>query len=219
MPASQRNGASHRIAIDFIDPLFAVVISISFVEGMQRPWFKAPSTAILADSAFDMVVLLLGYSTVVLSWVGYHLSIRGSPTRIEILPGFLRFIFDTVLLGCYWLLLVKFESFLFILIMLVIIHWVFVVWDQLKWWEYNDQDTTGSRRRRGVSVFWAIIFTILLLIYWKIETGSASSDTVNWVFVGLGHFSTIIYRVHKNYLWPGAILDILAFHAPIREVS
>lgn len=217
MDRNQTNNGASRITLDFIDPLFAVVISISFVEVMRRPWFAPASANFQSSFAFDIGVLLLGYFTVVLSWVGYHLSIRDKFIKIETFPGFLRFIFDVVLLACYWLLLVKFENLWFVLLMLAIVYWVFVVWDQLKWWEYKGSDTEKTRRRRGVSTLWAILFTLLFGLYWVLPLGDAPLETGDWAFLALAYFATILYRVHKNFPCPGLLLDVLAFHWPRKE--
>lgn len=217
MAGNQTDKGSSRIAIDFIDPLFAVVMHISFVEVMERPWFAPASANFQPSFAFDIGILLLGYSTVVLNWVGYHLSIRDKPIRIETFPGLLRFISDIALLACYWLLLVKFENLWFVLLMLAMVYWVFVVWDQLKWWEYKDSDTPPTRRRRGISTFWAILFTLLFGLYWVLGVGDETRGTGDWAFLVVAHFATILYRVHKNFPCPGKLLDVLAFHWPQKE--
>lgn len=215
MTSDQTQSSDPRMALDFVDPLFAVVISISLVEVMNRPWFEpASGSSFHAHLIFDITSLALGYSTVVLSWVGYHISIKYSPILLEKRAGFFRFILDVVLLGCYWLLLVKFENFWFVLLMLSTVHWVFVFWDQMKKREYASADSEGSRRRRGVSTFWAIIFTLLFALYWSLGFSGVTVTFADWVFVVLAHAATIIYRLHKSYLRPGSLLDILAFHTP-----
>jgi len=211
MATGQNNDNSKKIAIDFIDPLCAVVISISFFEVMERQWFTFSSINDLFSSAFDIFVLLLGYLTVVLSWVGYHRSIRTKRILIETRPGLLRFIFDILLLFCYWILLVKFESFGFVLLMLFVIYWVFVIWDQLKWWEYKKSDNSESRRRRGVSTLWALVFTVVFVLYWLMP------NACDCIFLILAFIATVLYRVHKNHLSPALILDLLAFSKPERK--
>ena len=219
MASGQSQVSDSRIGIDFIDPLFAVVISISFVEVMKQPWFEPASGSFQMRYAFDIASLGLGYLTVVLSWVGYHLSIRSKPIRVETLPGFLRFIWDVVLLACYWLLLVKFESFWFVLLMLLIVNGVFVLWDQLKWWEYAREDTAGTRRRRGVSTFWAILFAALFLFYWLLGFSGDSVSVADWLFVAMAYLGTILYRIHKLWLYPPSVLDLLAFRVLEKEAK
>lgn len=215
MVTGQNNGNSKGIAIDFIDPLFAVVISVSFFEVMTRQWFTPNSINDLLSSAFDIFVLLLGYLTVVLSWVGYHRSIRGKPIRIKTLPGFWRFILDIVLLFCYWLLLVKFESFGFVLLILALIYWLYVFWDQLKWREhkkdYKPEERLTACRRRGVSTFWAIILTLVFVVNWLLP------NTYDCLFLIMAYIAIILYRFHKNYLRPALVLDCLAFGQPETE--
>lgn len=208
-----------RIAIDFIDPLFAVVISISFTEVMKKSWFISPSLLGNATEAFGLGSLILGYLTVILSWVGYHLSIRSKPIKIEMCPGLLRFILDVVLLAAYWLFLVKFDRFLFQLFMLSIIYLMFVVWDQLKWWEYSDEDDRQSKRRRGVSVFWFLVLLVLFLIYWVRGGMGKPPELFDWLFLSLAYSATVLYRFHKSWLHPRWLLDLLSFQLPKPEAS
>ena len=215
MATGQNNNSGKRIAIDFIDPLFAVVISISFFEVMERSWFNPSSISDLSSFTFNMLTLLLGYFTVVLSWVGYHQSIRSRPIRIETLPGFWRFILDILLLFCYWILLVKFETFWFVLLTLVIIYWIFVIWDHLKWHEHKDnyskEEKPTARRRRGVSTFWAIIITGIFVANWLLI------GWCDYIWLTLAFIATILYRLHKTHLIPANILDLLAFSKPERK--
>lgn len=235
------NGQSSKIAIDFIDPLFAVVISISFTQVMlvKPSWLDSPGVLITeANERFILLTLLIGYVTIVLSWVGYHKSIRSKPIKIDTTPGFFRFIFDIVLLAGYWLLLVKFEVFGHVLVMLMLIHWTFVIWDQLKWWEYNAEDNEKidkakseadkrkakegkrrSQRRRGISTFWAIVFTVLWLVYWILGFHDGSLDLYDWAFLVAASIFTGLYRLHKRWQRPGRLLDLLAFQLPEKETS
>lgn len=160
---------------------------------------------------FDIAALFLGYTTVVLSWIGYHQSIREKPIRMDTRAGFFRFIIDIGLLACYWLLLVKFENFWFVLLMLLVIYWVFVLWGRLKWEEYKSEDTPQYCRRRGVSTFWAIFFTAIFMVYWF------APNPYDLMFLIAAYIGTILYRLHKGYLRPQTILDVLAFTRPERK--
>ncbi|MCI0565529.1 MAG: hypothetical protein MN733_44260 [Nitrososphaera sp.] len=208
-----------RIAIDFIDPLFAVVISISFVRIMdiREFWFggESATSRFSAQSAFEIATLLIGYSTIILSWVGYHASIMHSQIRIDTRPGFFRFILDIVLLTGYWLLLVKFESLLTVLGILVSTYFIFILWDQLKWLEYRRRDSIASRRRRGVTTFWFLVFLfVVFLPYFFITGANDTLDKNDWLFLALAHLFTVLYRVHKEFLHPSWLLDLLAFRLP-----
>src|SRR6266850_6590547 len=84
------------IFIDFLDPLFAVAISIGFQNGiLLEPWLQNwvwPKSGEL----FHLFVFVLGMLTITLSWFGYHQSIRNKPLESN---G--RFILDIELLILY----------------------------------------------------------------------------------------------------------------------
>lgn len=185
------------LAIDFIDPLFAVVVSIALVRVMDEPWFKGIGLFSMA-SAFDIGVLALGGITVVLSWVGYHQSIMTKPILLNTRAGFWRFILDVVLLLLYWLLLVKFQNFWLVLLTLALIHIVFVGWDWLKQLEYPEKDHPSAKVRRGVTVFWFVVFVILFLAY----SWSGLHDGIvtfwDWLLLLLALVATGAYRLHKK---------------------
>src|SRR5262245_4102359 len=80
--------------IDFIDPLFAVVIHIGFVEGLShQKWLHARSIPSSTEDWANLLLFVAGFLTIVLSWVGYHKSIKKRP-----IEGDMRFILDVVLL-------------------------------------------------------------------------------------------------------------------------
>jgi hypothetical protein len=85
----QLDTATRPFVADFIDPLFAIALHIGLAEGLiKEQWFHDWSWPI-GNAAFNFFVFLLGFLTIVLSWVGYHVSIRANPIR-----GYMRFVFD-----------------------------------------------------------------------------------------------------------------------------
>lgn len=220
MPNNHNKGNSTSIVLDFVDPLFAVVISISFIGVMTKPWFTQYPSEWQASYVFNIVTLFLGYSTVVLSWVGYHRSIRSKPIKLDTMPGFWRFVFDIVLLFLYWLILVKFENFWLVLMLLAIIYGVFVIWDVFKWREYKDVMELESHRRRGVSTLWAILFAALFMIYWRVSCADELPNVKDWSFLALAYVATISYRLNKEHfrsrVW-NVCLDLLSFRLPKKD--
>lgn len=204
-----------RMALDFIDPLFAVVMSISFVTVMETKWFKKPILITEEQTAFEILVLILGYLTVILSWVGYHQSIATKPIKLSSKPGFYRFILDILLLIGYWLLLVKFESLWFVLLMLVLINFLFILWDQMKRLEYKEEDNLNSQKRRGVTSFWFILFLVLFAAFCVENWGDSTLDYSNWVFLFSALIFTILYRLHKVNLYLGSIVKTLGILSDI----
>jgi hypothetical protein len=77
------NGKQGDIVIDFIDPLFAVVLHISFVEIMTKPWFSEIRLVIHSPYLFHLGTLILAYTTIINSWIGYHQSIKKNPINVD----------------------------------------------------------------------------------------------------------------------------------------
>lgn len=138
------------ISVDFIDPLFAVALGLNFEELGKEPWFCHIGAALGApDTRFIVATILLGYATVILSWVGYHLSVKRNPIRLSELSGWGRFILDVILLIVYFLLLVRYHDFGSEICLLAWIYLIFIVWDVLKMLEhpragYESDETPGA---------------------------------------------------------------------------
>jgi hypothetical protein len=101
------NNVSHRtgfsVSVTFIDVLFAVVMSLGLSRIMTRPWFNDTSWNIVPAYAFEIFVLLLGYSTLLLSWWGYHQSIQRRNIQGDTWAGKFSFAVDILILvgiGC-----------------------------------------------------------------------------------------------------------------------
>jgi len=157
------------IAFDFIDPLFAVVISLGFESITREPaffgalresWLTSPQSIYGTRASFTIAVIGLAYLTVIASWVGYHKSVLAKNIKITTIWGLLRFGADILILGFYWLLLVNYETFRFELYILVLVNVLFVAWDSLKSREYSPE-SYDSKQRRGVTVIWLLLFTSL----------------------------------------------------------
>ena len=202
-----------RIAFDFIDPLFAIVIHISFVEGiMKQDWFDDPSLIVESwPHAFELFVLGLAYVFVILSWVGYHISIIHYPLKPDTLPGLLRFGIDVLLLFLYWLLLLKFEQPQFEVLLLAVIFVLFIPWDILKRFEWPERD---NPKRRGVTILWAGLFVVLALIYWFGFSRDADLRSVDWIVVAVAAVMVVGYRIHKERPVLKTILEFFASPKP-----
>ena len=185
--------------IDFIDPLFAVVLHISFTHAvMKQAWFEDLAHLFSPDILFGFVTLFLGYLVVIQSWVGYHESVREKPIRES---G--RFYIDVFLLTAYLLLTLKFENFAFVLTLLVVIFGLFAFWDKLKAREYPDgSQDVAAKLRRGITVFWFFVFLLLSGLYGTIITfWGEAVKYYRWVFLIMAIIATLMYRGHKRRLW------------------
>lgn len=196
-----------RIAIDFIDPLFAVVLSISFGQILDEKWFNNFRLIFSRQYGFEVAtLLLLGYGTVTLSWIGYHQSIAKAQIKATGQWGFWRFIFDILLLIAYFVLLVSFENFFRVLWTLFVIFLLYVPWDQFKRLEHPQLDCA---ERRGVTVFWLAIFLLLALLY----TVLPAVQEYRILFLIACFSALVVYRQHKKHPWPKRCLRKLGYPA------
>lgn len=199
--ANGKKDAGGRLVLDFIDPLFAVVVHVSLVEGLAKTkwydsWHKADSVWPTWDPTdwFNGGVFLLVYFIVVTSWIGYHKSVANSPIRLTTLPGNLRFALDILLLICYCAMAARFENFTFVLWTIVVVFVLFVLWDQAKRLEYPDRDRGDTARRRGVTIVWAIAYALVAVL------GTWCWPRSPWILLVAVVFS-IAYRWHKKIPW------------------
>jgi hypothetical protein len=200
----EATGRDSRTAIDFIDPLFAVVLNVSFAQIYLEPWFRDFNKIFTEPYFFYCSTLALGYLTVILSWVGYHRSIRTKWIDVETHPGRRRFFFDILLLIAYFVLLVSYDNFRRELLVLAVINLFFVIWDyykQQEWPEAKEPDRDkrlNSAARRGISVFWLIVFSSLAAAYFFCPP-TVRFCTEDWVILALAILFTIFYRLHKDH--------------------
>jgi len=194
----------NRTAIDFIDPLFAVVLNVSFAQVYLEPWFRDFRRVFTEPYLFYCLTLVLGYLTVIFSWVGYHRSIRTKWIDVERGPGRRRFFYDILLLIAYFVLLVSYDNFRRELVVLAVINLLFVIWDyykQQEWPEVAEPDPSkrlNSAARRGITVFWFAVFSILAAIYFFFPP-SGRFCAEDWVVLALAILFTVLYRLHKEH--------------------
>lgn len=206
------------ISVDFIDPLFAVALGLNFEELGKEPWFCHIGAALGApDTRFIVATILLGYATVILSWVGYHLSVKRNPIRLSELSGWGRFILDVILLIVYFLLLVRYHDFGSEICLLAWIYLIFIVWDVLKMLEHpragyeSDEDAwRRSVAQRGVTVFWFLVFAGLASFY-RFHPPRDRFSYEDWFVWSGAAISTVLYRIHKVKRWCERILCILGY--------
>ena len=207
-PGGEVEGQDPSASVTFVDVLFAVVMSLGLAQIMTRPWFKSMPEAAASGIAFEILVILLGYSTLLLSWWAYHKSIK----RRRLTGGLVGqsiFAVDILLLVGYWLLLVKFESFLFVLCVLLAIYLLYVCWDTLWWLKQPPETAPKEWRRRAVTILWTTLLGAIFFTYLALSLCGSPATPVDWIFVVLAHLVNILYRVHKERLCPEPLLDLL----------
>jgi hypothetical protein len=198
------------LALDFIDPLFAIAVHISLAEGLMKTrmyerWLRTGHLShdvLRSANLFDLGVLFLGYCIVVTSWFGYHLSVSSKPIRLGTLAGKFRFIIDVLLLLAYCAILTRFADFTFVLGAISFAFFLFIIWDQAKRYEYP-QEGEDSAKRRGVTVVWFCMFLLLFIVdLWFLPR---SWTALSWILLVLGILFSLLYRLHKErpkLIWP-----------------
>ena len=209
-------------AVTFIDLLFAVVISLAVTEIVERPWFKPTTWNVRCDYVFEIVVILLGFSTLLFSWWGYHSSINRRSVSGTGWVGHLEFMVNILMLVGYWLMLVKFQNFCVVLSTLAAVYGLYFVWD----WLRSRQDLKPSlrqRRRRGVTVLWALIVLFIwiayVIHYTTYRPDGPSPTLADWIFLASAHAVNFAYRRHKEHPKLGWLLDGLMLKRVHKEVS
>lgn len=211
------SGDYDRIGVDFIDPLFAVALSLNFEELKKEPWFTDWSLIVHSPHNFVFLTLVLGWATVILSWVGYHRSIKTNPIRVRTLAGWWRFIFDVLLLIFYFVLLVSYADFKRELRVLAVVFFLFILWDIFKKvehprTEYGADDAAWKKatRQRGVTVVWFFFF-FGLAIFYGLHPPRSPYECEDWLVLVSALAGTIFYRVHKVKLWWPDVLNFLGY--------
>ena len=211
------NGHGTSTSVTFIDVLFAVVMSLGLAEVMILPWFTSASWDKAPTIVFEVLVILLGYLTLFLSWWGYHSSIHRRKIYERTWEGKTLFAVDILILVGYWLLLVRFESLLFVLCVLTTIYALYTCWDWLR--SRQESETSSERwRRRGVTVLWALVLLIILGAYALFGLCGSPPAPVEWGAVVLAHMVNFAYRWHKGHPSPGWLLDRLVLKWKREEV-
>ena len=215
-PEGEVRERDYSSTVVFIDVLFAVVMGLGLTQIMGQGWFKSLSFQSLFDNAFEITVIFVGYLTLFCSWWGYHRSVR----RRQIPRGGIGvaiFVVDILLLACYWLLLVKFESLMFVLSVLLVVFSLYFVWDTLWFLKDRPEKDPATWRRRGVTTFWLVIVAVILGAYVALDCSDYLSTSVEIAFVVLACLVLLLYRIHKEKRFFGKILDLLVFNFTYKE--
>lgn len=205
-----------QIGVDFIDPLFAVALSLNFEELKKEVWFTDWSLILRGPHNFAFVTLALAWATVILSWVGYHRSIKTNPIRVRTLAGWWRFVLDVLLLIFYFVLLVSYQDFKRELRVLAIVFFLFILWDRFKKKEHpkaeykNDESWNKATAQRGVTVVWFAFF-LSLAIFYTLRPPQVRYECEDWIFLLSAMLGTVLYRAHKVKLWWPRIVGFLGF--------
>lgn len=142
---------------------------------------------------------LLGLLTLVLSWFGYHASMKRRPLKDDTVCGMGRFVLDVVLVIIYAVILLQFRYPHRVLLLLAAVYCSYFFWDLLKIREYREEyeERRASQprgqvyRRELVSLYAACYFSALYAF--SVQIGILGIPAAIVLAIAL----TIFYRVHK----------------------
>ncbi|WP_438284186.1 hypothetical protein [Pseudomonas alabamensis] len=137
----------------FIDPMFAVMIAAAVSETIVE-WVKQGGI----PNFFTIMVVIVGYVNLLLSWFGYHKSVLKTP-----ILGSLRFIVTVVLLPLYLLTIVMAtKPFYCVALTYAAIFFLWSLWETLKSREYSLKRSFVSLQRRpfNLVVYGATIYAL-----------------------------------------------------------
>jgi amino acid transporter len=195
------NDPDHRIGVDFVDILFALVIAEA-LDALARAG---------GMSAAGRTHLLFAVVLTITSWVGYHRSMRRDPGEISFdvrNPSSLiplgRFTIDIMLVVLYWLAVRTTEggfpgssdqpSWRPEAIIALSALALYVAWDWLAWRGYSRRGYFTWRRE---SSWWALILT--LLVSGLAAAISPRHSLTVTLFDSLLILIALGYRVHKDW--------------------
>lgn len=137
-----------KIYVSLIDLLFAVVLGQSFViisdKNMLPSWIADPITSM--PLIFNV---LLVYTLIITSWVGYHKSVNKLPIR-----SVYRFITDIILLFLYYIAFKYVNSIVSLSIIFSLIFILYFIWNLLRYYvDYKEERTRWNLKTRTGQAF------------------------------------------------------------------
>jgi hypothetical protein len=197
------NGGMDPSTGQFIDPLFAVIIAAALTETFIQ-WEKTNTY----PDILKILIVVLGFINVLLSWYGYHKSVKRRPIR-----GVLRFAITIVLLPLYLLsilsaLKVDYRETAWIY---GVMFFLWSLWDYLKHIEEGEKKSFLSLQLRGFNI---IAYSAVAVAYAAPLLSNLTSRYSLLVFTNefslfLTAFAVILLRIMKARTDPSSgITDI-----------
>lgn len=173
-----------KVYVGIVDLIFAVIIGASLVE---------LGGAALSKGLFTSYVLLVAYGTVVLSWTGYHVSLKDKPYKLPF-----RFWADLVILFFYLSLVTNYGSLPLELESYVLVFLGYSIWSGLKALEWS-----GETRRFLIRLIYPAMMSLLLFLaaYAFIPENPVPLDYRPWSVVTAVVIIVVTYRLQPLSRW------------------
>jgi hypothetical protein len=185
-------GSHDSFTIDFIDPLFAVILHIGFVRTVVDMRLYLDFDTLYTEHKVTiraLGLLVLGFMNILLSWHGYHRSVLEKPIR-----GGMRFYVDVLCLLIYLFIVLEFQSLQNVAWLLVAQFVLFWLWDGAKALEYRGSGVW----RTGLRTFgWGLLFVAIAALATWAPKSSNFEVIVDASLIGLMFLGSTGYRFHK----------------------
>ena len=189
-PCTPEEKERSELFVRFVEVLFAVVIGQSFL-ALSAPSGISSWVASPLQNITTLGNVILAYSLVVTSWIGYHDSVKRLPMR-----NVGRFVIDIILLFLYSLAFANVKSFATMSIILFAVFLLYFTWTIIRLYEYYPVRVEYHlmKRTAQASIFASAFFVVALLIIFY------SDPTLQGVMLDVSFLLLIMYR--KLY-WGG----------------
>src|SRR3990172_3578535 len=170
-----------RTYVDLVDIIFAIIVAESFLRLVDLGTSIPP---------FPAAVLLLSSVAVVMSWVGYHKSVRAQPHR-----NWYRFVIDLAILPVYLMLVTFYNDFSLILWTYALMFALYWLWGILKSVEY-----AGEIRRYIRRIPYFVAAFIVATGYLPLRKLASARDAsmgvvVDWSLLAMTLVMVVSYRL------------------------
>jgi len=180
-----------KIYVLAIQIIFGVIIGVSLINYSVE--------LVPIAFSFEQAMVLIAFSTVMVSLIGYSITIKARPHR-----NFLRFVIDLILLYFYFQLIYSpLQSFEYFLLWFPLIFGLYVLWQYLEAKEYKSISAKNFRFSIGIFVGFVLIYVAYYFHPNKIQNLSIEVSKLDYGqagmieggILGLVIFLVILYRL------------------------
>jgi len=180
-----------KIYVLAIQIIFGVIIGVSLINYSVE--------LVPIAFSFEQAMVLIAFSTVMVSLIGYSITIKARPHR-----NFSRFVIDLILLYFYFQLIYSpLQSFEYFLLWFPLIFGLYVLWQYLEAKEYKSISAKNFRFSIGIFVGFVLIYVAYYFHPNKIQNLSIEVSKLDYGqagmieggILGLVIFLVILYRL------------------------
>ncbi len=169
----KKNEEFYKSLRELITILFAVVLGVGL---SQLKEYKG---------TYDLVILIIAYTAVILSWWGWHYGIIKGPRETNAL----NYLIDFFLLVLYWLLINKRAPLFLVLLMYCIMFLLYYLWELIR-----KDPLHLLKKARKLNLYFLLIFIVMFISYlfWEVREPGVGK---NWCYIVALFVIIITYRI------------------------